>query len=118
MIKTKNFKEQKDGRYKITLADDVRKILIGRAADYLRTMPTRSYEYFLTAELIEALERETIKLRKSEFFLLFSPQMQKMIPETTQRYISAVLELDEVKRQMHKLTRPHWSIENLSLINK
>ena len=117
MIKTKNFKEQKDGRYKIIIADDLRKILIGRAADYLRSMPTRSYEYFLAIELIEALERETIKLRKSEFFLLFSPQMQKLIPEGTQQYISAVLDLDEVKRQMYRVNRSN-EVQTFFLLNQ
>jgi len=99
MITTKNFKELKNGRYRLKLTDEIRNILIGALSQHLMIC-MHTYEYYLTKELIEALQQPEIKLRRSEFFLLFTRHVQVMIPEATQTYISAYLEMDEVKRQM------------------
>lgn len=99
MITTKNFKELKDGRFRLKLSDEIKKILISVLSQY-SLICMKTYEYYLTLELIEAMEKPEIKLRRSEFFLLFSVPVQRVIPEATQTYISAWLEMDEIKRQM------------------
>lgn len=99
MITTKNFKALKDGRYRLKLSDEIRNILVGALAQHL-LICMHTYEYYLCEELIQAMQKEEIKLRRSEFFLLFSRNVQRMIPEGTQTYISAWIEMDEVKRQM------------------
>lgn len=98
MVTTKNFKELKDGRFRLKLSDEIRKILIGTVHAYA-VICMKTYEFYLTMELIEALEKPEIKLRRSEFFLLFSHPVIRMIPEPTQIYLNAWLDVDEIKRQ-------------------
>jgi len=99
MIKTKNFKEGKDGKYRIKISNEVKDILSIAVSNYLM-YAAKPHEFFLAEELIEALEQQEIKLWRSEFFLLFSYEVQRFVPETTQNYIAACLDIDEVKRQM------------------
>jgi hypothetical protein len=93
-----NFKELSDGRYRLTVPEDIRQILISALAAHGKDFGLKSHESCLLYETLAALNNEVIKLRKSEFFLLFSQQVQVRVPETTQNYINALLNLDEVKR--------------------
>lgn len=93
-----NFKELSDGRYRLTIPEDVRQILINSLTAHGKEIGLRSHEVCLLYETLAALNKEVIKLRKSEFFLLFSEQVQVRVAESTQTYINALLNLDEVKR--------------------
>ena len=94
-----NFKELKDGRYRLRLPVDVRdglvKVLVNQSM-----MNPPIYELCLLQETIVALQKEEIKLRKSEFFYLFSDKIQAKVSPETQHFIMAWLDLDEVKRKM------------------
>jgi len=58
-----------------------------------------SYEQCLIQETMQALQKDEIKLRKSEFFFLFSSNVQIHVEEGTQRYIKALLNVDEIRRK-------------------
>lgn len=99
-MKTKNLKLLKDGRYRLILPQDIQQIFIDSLIAFRKQPLIQAHETILADEVIEALQKEQIKLRKSEFFLLFSKQVQHFVENKTQVYINAWLNLDEVKRQM------------------
>lgn len=108
-----NFKELKDGRYRLILPDDLRKILIDATTRYRNQVNIQAHETCLADEAIMALCKESIKLRRSEFFLIFSKGVQKSVEGSTQIYINHWLNLDEVKRQMIQQSRRMVQQRNL-----
>lgn len=107
-----NFKELKDGRYRLRLPVDVRDGLVKVLKNHLHNrMP--SYELCLLLETLDSIQKEEIKLRKSEFFYLFSEAVQIKVEPETQQYISSILNFDEVYR---KSLKPQYSIAR-TLIN-
>ena len=93
------FKELKDGRYRLKLTYDILHILLGALVKRAQSPGLPAYEQCLLHETMQALQKEEIRLRKSEFFLLFSRKVQIHVEEETQQFINAWLKLDEVKRQ-------------------
>lgn len=112
-MKTKNFKLLKDGRYRLILPEDIQAILINALVKYRKESLIYPHEMMLADEITEALQKEEIKLRKSEFFLLFSKEVQRHVKFETQTYINAWLNLDEVKRQLIQNNRRKLPNNNL-----
>jgi hypothetical protein len=104
-MKTKNLKLLDDGRYRLNLPEDIRGILTKALIDYRKSQLIYDHEMMLADEVIEALQKEQTKLRKSEFFLLFSKEVQRHVEANTQTYIASLLNLDEAKRQMIQQNR-------------
>ena len=100
-----NFKELNDGRYRIILAEDTRQILIDATNKYRNKLNIHAHETCLADEAIIALSKEVIKLRRSEFFLIFSRGVQEHVEPGTQMYLNSWLNLDEVKRQIIQQSR-------------
>lgn len=99
-MKTKNLKLLNDGRYRLKLPAEIREVFINALVAYRKQYLIQPHEMMLADELIEALQKEQTRLRKSEFFLLFSKAVQHFVEAETQTYINSWLNLDEVKRQM------------------
>ena len=93
------FKELKDGRYRVRLPPDILHILLEALVKRSKYTHRPAFEQCLLHETMQALQKEEIRLRKSEFFFLFSEEVQLHVETETQRYINAWLNLDEVKRQ-------------------
>jgi hypothetical protein len=102
------FKETKNGLYAIKLPDDIKQILKKSLVySYLNSIGT-DYEKALILETVIALDKENIKLRKSEMFLLFSFEIMAPIEESTQNFIRAFLNLDEVIRKLADKNRVQY----------
>jgi hypothetical protein len=114
-MKTKNLKLLNDGRYRLNLPEDIRGIFTKALIDYRKKQLIYDHEMMLADEVMEALQKEQIKLRKSEFFLLFSKEVQRHVGEHTQTYIASLLNMDEVKRQMIQNNRR--KLPNTSLLS-
>ncbi len=99
-MKTKNLKLLNDGRYRLNLPEDIRGIFTKALIEYSKKHLIYDHEIMLADEVIEALQKEQIKLRKSEFFLLFSKEVQRHVEAHTQTYIASLLNMDEAKRQI------------------
>lgn len=112
-MKTKNLKLLNDGRYKLSLPEDIRGILTKALIEYSKKHLIYDHEIMLADEVIESLQKEQIKLRKSEFFLLFSKEVQRHVETNTQTYIHGWLNLDEAKRQMIQQNRRKLPNTNL-----
>lgn len=112
-MKTKNLKLLNDGRYKLTLPEDIRGIFTKALIDYRKKQLIYDHEIMLADEVMEALQKEQIKLRKSEFFLLFSKEVQRHVEANTQTYIASLLNMDEAKRQMIQNNRRKLPNTNL-----
>lgn len=112
-----NFKELNDGRYKLILPDDIVEIFLKAIIAYRKQPLIAVHEMMLADELFEAMQKEQIKLRKSEFFLLFSSQVQIHINESTQNYVNSWLNLDEAKRQMTAKNRRRLPHQEFHLLN-
>ena len=93
------FKELKDGRYRLRLPPDILHILRSTLAKIAQYPYLPVYEHCLIQETAQALQKGEIKLRKSEFFFLFSSNVQIHVEEGTQRYIKALLNVDEIRRK-------------------
>ena len=112
-MKTKNLKLLNDGRYKLSLPEDIRGIFIKALIEYSKKHLIYDHEIMLADEVSESLQKEQIKLRKSEFFLLFSKEVQRHVETNTQTYIHGWLNLDEAKRQMIQQNRRKLPNTNL-----
>lgn len=112
-MKTKNMKLLNDGRYRLTLPEDIRSIFTKALIEYRKQQLIYDHEMMLADEVIEALQKEQTKLRKSEFFLLFSKEVQRHVEANTQTYIHGWLNLDEVKRKMIQQNRRTLPSNNL-----
>lgn len=110
-----NFKELEDGRYRLNLPEDIRQVLIDAIHNYRKSIDVKMHENFLADEAITALSKTIVKMRKSEFFLVFSAAVQCRIDEGTQNLIHALLDIDKVARKMTlKLHQEVWSRKYIS----